>query len=70
MIEDDVMKMWKSRSERLIKRRRQDVQDQYEKCAAASSGRAWKVPSDEYSIRESEREARRLEVYLLNYVRF
>lgn len=53
------MKMWKARSDRLIKRRRQDVQDQYERCAAVNAGRTWKVPSDDYALRESEREARR-----------
>lgn len=51
--------MWKRRSEKLIKRQRQDVQDQYERCAAASAGRQWVMPSPEYSIREAEREGRR-----------
>ncbi|KAH7722015.1 SNARE domain containing protein [Aphelenchoides avenae] len=58
-VEDDLMLMWKKRSERLIKRRRQDVQDQYERCAAISAGRQWTLPSAEYAMREAEREARR-----------
>lgn len=62
------MLMWKKRSERLIKRRRQDVQDQYERCAAISAGRQWTLPSAEYAMREAEREARRYA--LLTSLRF
>jgi len=44
--------------ERLSKRRRQDIQDEYEKCAALASGRQW-IPTPEQCTREAEREARR-----------
>ena len=50
--------MWKSRSERLIERRRKDVEDEYAKCSAVSIGKIWN-PSSEQIFREAEREARR-----------
>lgn len=58
-MDDQVLKMWKKRSEKFIKRSRQDIQDQYERCAAVASGRQWTTPSPEYTIREAEREGRR-----------
>ncbi|CAK5067661.1 unnamed protein product [Meloidogyne enterolobii] len=58
--EERVMEMWKQRTERLIKRRRQDVQDQYERCAANAAGRSFIIPNPEFALRETEREARRL----------
>ncbi|KAI1713858.1 GC-rich sequence DNA-binding factor-like protein domain-containing protein [Ditylenchus destructor] len=58
-IENDVSTMWKKRTERLMKRRRQDVHDVYEKCQTSSLGRPWVPPSTEYITREAEREARR-----------
>uniref|UniRef100_A0A915N8W1 GCF C-terminal domain-containing protein n=1 Tax=Meloidogyne javanica TaxID=6303 RepID=A0A915N8W1_MELJA len=59
-LEERLMKMWKQRTERLIKRRRQDVQDQYERCAANAAGRSFIIPNPEFAQRETEREARRL----------
>uniref|UniRef100_A0A915PFQ6 GCF C-terminal domain-containing protein n=1 Tax=Meloidogyne floridensis TaxID=298350 RepID=A0A915PFQ6_9BILA len=58
-LEERVMEMWKQRTERLIKRRRQDVQDQYERCAANAAGRSFIIPNPEFAQRETEREARR-----------
>uniref|UniRef100_A0A914LPY2 GCF C-terminal domain-containing protein n=1 Tax=Meloidogyne incognita TaxID=6306 RepID=A0A914LPY2_MELIC len=58
-LEERLMKMWKQRTERLIKRRRQDVQDQYERCAANAAGRSFIIPNPEFAQRETEREARR-----------
>lgn len=52
--------MWSKRTDRLIKRQRQDVQDEYERCLAVSSNRQWVYPSEEYQLREAEREGRRL----------
>jgi len=74
-LEERVMEMWKQRTERLIKRRRQDVQvffinlflikfwfkkDQYERCAANAAGRSFIIPNPDFAQRETEREARRL----------
>lgn len=58
-LDEKIMEMWKQRTERLIKRRRRDIQDQYERCRAAASGRAFMAPSEEFTQRETEREARR-----------
>uniref|UniRef100_A0A915DJP4 GCF C-terminal domain-containing protein n=1 Tax=Ditylenchus dipsaci TaxID=166011 RepID=A0A915DJP4_9BILA len=58
-LEEPVMQMWKDRSERLIKRRRVDVDDVYQKCQNLSMGKKFIHPSPEYSSRETEREARR-----------
>ncbi|KAL3074329.1 hypothetical protein niasHS_015159 [Heterodera schachtii] len=58
-LDERVSEMWRQRTERLVSRRRQDVQDQYERCAATAAGRTWASPSAEYTQREAEREARR-----------
>uniref|UniRef100_A0A1I8BV24 GCFC domain-containing protein n=1 Tax=Meloidogyne hapla TaxID=6305 RepID=A0A1I8BV24_MELHA len=58
-LEERLMEMWKQRTERLIKRRRQDVQDQYERCASNAAGRSFIIPNPEFAQRETEREARR-----------
>jgi len=79
-LDEKIMEMWKQRTERLIQRRRRDIQvltlengipfeniitkkfqlqDQYERCRAAASGRAFMAPSEEFTQRETEREARR-----------
>jgi GC-rich sequence DNA-binding factor len=50
--------MWKKRSERLIERRRKDVEDEYLKCRALSDGKPWN-PNQDAIFREGEREARR-----------
>uniref|UniRef100_A0A914HZQ4 GCF C-terminal domain-containing protein n=1 Tax=Globodera rostochiensis TaxID=31243 RepID=A0A914HZQ4_GLORO len=58
-LDERVSEMWRQRTERLVARRRQDVQDQYERCAATAAGRTWAAPSADYTQREAEREARR-----------
>ncbi|KAF7639747.1 GCFC domain-containing protein [Meloidogyne graminicola] len=58
-LEEKILDMWKQRTERLIKRRRQDVQDEYERCAANALGRSFIIPNPEFAQRETEREARR-----------
>ena len=57
-VENRIFSMWKVRSEKLIKRRRADIQDQYQKCSAAASGRQWH-PTPELSQREASCNGRR-----------
>ncbi|KAE9554107.1 hypothetical protein FO519_002696 [Halicephalobus sp. NKZ332] len=57
-MENRILAMWKMRSERLMKRRRMDYLDQYNKCTALSKSRTWQ-PSGEAAQRETQRESRR-----------
>ena len=57
-VENRISTMWKMRSERLIKRRRMDFSDQYNKCSSLSKNKPWN-PAGETAQRETQREARR-----------
>ncbi len=57
--------------ELLMKRRRQDVQDQYDECSAAAAGKAQSlVRAADVAVRAAERDARRyaresVEIFIL-----
>uniref|UniRef100_A0A914UW43 GCF C-terminal domain-containing protein n=1 Tax=Plectus sambesii TaxID=2011161 RepID=A0A914UW43_9BILA len=59
-LEDSMMGLLKNRAEYVIRRRRQDVRDQYDECSAAAAGKAQSfVRTPDVAIRAAEREARR-----------
>jgi hypothetical protein len=53
--------LMKTRIDYIVKRRRQDIHDQYDECSAAAVGRAQSfVRNTDVALRAAEREARRL----------
>uniref|UniRef100_A0A914YYG9 GCF C-terminal domain-containing protein n=1 Tax=Panagrolaimus superbus TaxID=310955 RepID=A0A914YYG9_9BILA len=57
-VENRIFSMWKSRSEKIMKRRRADIQDQYQRCYAAALGRTYQ-PSSDVMQRETNCNGRR-----------
>uniref|UniRef100_A0A914QZ45 Uncharacterized protein n=1 Tax=Panagrolaimus davidi TaxID=227884 RepID=A0A914QZ45_9BILA len=57
-VENQIFTMWKNRAEKIMKRRRADIQDQYQRCYAAAFGRAYQ-PSADVIQRETNCNGRR-----------
>ena len=64
-LEEEFVGLLKNRADFLMRRRRQDVKDQFEECGALASGNAHALQQDaEKMMRAAEREARRSVAWL------